>query len=97
MKNKIMSILTIILFIGIICFSSTNSEELYRKNIDIHDNYEDYILHGTIVTMENKDAINPSGNVLIRNGLIEEIWGDNETPPIDIDGLPLIITDGYGS
>lgn len=56
----------------------------------------DYILQGTIVTMDNETGIIPSGNILIKNGLIASIWETNETCPLDVNiaDYPIIETDG---
>lgn len=56
----------------------------------------DYILQGTIVTMENETGIIPSGNILIKNGLIDAIWETSESCPSDINmaDYPVIDTKG---
>jgi len=55
-----------------------------------------YILQGTIVTMDSETGIIPSGNILIEKGMVKSIWETNKTCPldIDIDDYPVIDTEG---
>ena len=46
--------------------------------------------------MRTSTAIIPSGNILIRDGMIEAIWNSTDSPPsnVDITSLSIIQTDG---
>ncbi|MBD3227556.1 MAG: amidohydrolase family protein [Candidatus Lokiarchaeota archaeon] len=64
------------------------------KHVQNHEKME-YVLHGTIVTMNGMHGTIPNGNILISDGLIKEIWTDDETPSHNISNLPYIDTMGY--
>lgn len=66
----------------------------FTKTVSLDNNFE-YILEGTIVTMEDINNIITSGYILIRNGIIEDIWEEGESPPEGIENITLIKTNGY--
>jgi len=91
-------LLTTLFFPVTIC--ENNDKILFQKHKhqqieSVNETEINFILHGTIVTMETNNGIIQDGYLLIRNGLIEEIWAGGETPPDDIDDVCIIETNGY--
>ena len=52
------------------------------------------VLQGRVVTMNGESDVINEGNVLIRNGMIEAVWGETIPSNVDLTNVPIIDTNG---
>ena len=59
-----------------------------------HIHRGEYILEGRVVTMESQTDVIDDGRILIRDGVIEEVWSSSEPTPSSAEGVVSIPTSG---
>ena len=69
-----------------------NMVRCYGLNDNSHDGA--YILKGRVVPMTGEAHVINDGHILVQDGMIEAVWGDNIPSNIQISNVPVIETDG---
>ena len=59
-----------------------------------HIHRGEYILEGRVVTMESQNDVIDDGRILIRDGIIQEVWSSSEPLPASAEGVVSIPTSG---